>query len=682
MKNFTKLFTLTLFLANVSLVFAQATDEKEAGKVDDKKVAKGTKDRQNQTQFFGGEMEAPLHNFYRRKEISTPLQPSYDEDSAVYQKKGKREKQQQSYKQNQYLFPARPRDQWEIGVNFGTAFISGDVKPFFSRPVGFIQNFGAGVTVRKALGYVGSIRFGYNFFMMTGRNWEPDKNIKYNAALTGRYNPAVNYWNNTSLAASNTSDSINMNKLFFHNYRTYVHDIHLAGVVNVGNIRFHKERNMVNFYLMAGASAMMYVSYTDALDENGSVYDFSAPYAVFRTPSANQGNVNEKLDKRKEANRLLNGILDGKYESRAEHENNVFGYKQWQILPALTVGAGVQFHVAKIFTIGLEQRINVSGSDLLDGYRWQQDDYAGFTRDNDVISYTSLNLLFHVGGKKKTEPLFWLNPVHHGYKKLGDVDPAALAEDILKDDDDDGVPNKLDKEPETKKDCPVDSKGRSLDSDKDGVIDCDDKEPFSAPGYPIDSNGVAIISTNLCCDTAGIEYDSEGRPIPGTAGNLLPGGAGPGGGTNGGPNGGKGRKGSGGFDCAKMELPGVMFDLDKYYIDPQYYGNLHQIAERMQMCPDMKLVVTGFDESRNDQKFNEQLAWNRANAAVDYLVEKYGISRDRFIVKYQGGKKAATGTPYEKKMKNKVDFRYSNDGETGDSNPPAPHPGLKAGSNK
>ena len=63
-----------------------------------------------------------------------------------------------------------------------------------------------------------------------------------------------------------------MNRLFFHNYRTYVHDIHLAGVVNVGNIRFHKERNMVNFYLMAGASAMMYVSYIDALDENGSVY--------------------------------------------------------------------------------------------------------------------------------------------------------------------------------------------------------------------------------------------------------------------------------------------------------------------------------------------------------------------------------------------------------------------------
>jgi hypothetical protein len=212
---------------------------------------------------------APLHNFYRRKEISTPLQPSYDEDSAVYQKKGKREKQQQSYKQNQYLFPARPRDQWEIGVNFGTAFISGDVTPFFSQPIGIIQNIGAGVTVRKAFGYMGSIRFGYNYYMMTGRNWEPDQNIKYNAALTGRYNPTVNYWNNTALAAANTSDSLNMNRVFFHNYRTYMHEIHVAGVLNFGNIRFHKERNIVNFYVLGGASASLFTTYTDALDANG-----------------------------------------------------------------------------------------------------------------------------------------------------------------------------------------------------------------------------------------------------------------------------------------------------------------------------------------------------------------------------------------------------------------------------
>ncbi len=616
------------------------------------------KDRQNQLQFMKPDMESKNYNFYRRKEISTPLQPRYDLDSAVYQKDKQKTKQQQSYLNRQYVFPAKPKDQWEIGVNFGSAFLSGDVKPLVSLK-GIFQNIGAGFTIRKALGYTFSLRGGYNFMMTTGRNWEPDANLAFNRALHGYYDSRVNYWNNPLLDGSKTLDTLTMNKMFFYNYRSYVHEAHMEVVINLGNVRFHKERNLVNFYVLGGASAFFFTTYMDALNKEGSVYDFSQVHALYvKVP---QGmDVNERIDKRKEALKRLNNIYDGKYESFAEHENNAPGIKNWQFVPAATVGLGVQFHVAKFMSIGLEERVIFTGSDLLDGYRWQQDEHSGFTRSNDNISYTSINLNFHIG-KNRTEPMYWLNPNYHAYRKLGDVDPKGVKDDILKDDDGDGVINALDKEPDTKKDCPVDTHGRALDSDKDGIIDCLDTEPFSPPGFPVDSNGAAIIPPNPCCDTAGI---GEG------ANNLGPGS--------------KGRKGSGGgnYDCSKIELPSVIFDNDKYYIDPQYYGNLHQIAERMQMCPDMKVVVTGYDESKNDQKFNEQLAWNRANAAVDYMVEKYGISRDRFVVKYQGGKKAADGTPYEKKMKNKVEFRYANDGEGGDSNPPAPHPGLKAGSNK
>ena len=74
---------------------------------------------------------------------------------------------------------------------------------------------------------------------------------------------------------------------------------------------------------------------------------------------------------------------------------------------------------------------------------------------------------------------------------------------MFKDDDDDGVPNYLDQQPNTPKGCPVDAHGVALDSDHDGIIDCLDKEPFSPPGYPVDSNGVAIIPPNPCCDTTG-----------------------------------------------------------------------------------------------------------------------------------------------------------------------------------
>ncbi len=717
MGKFTKLFMMVVLLLVVSATYAQnksASKKKEpakkeakaekkepaAKKSDDKKAdapkaksaaadtgkVKG-KDNQNQVQFMQQDMKDQNYNFYRRKEISTPLQPRYDLDSAVYQKDKKKTKQQQAYINKQYAFPSKPKDQWEIGVNFGVALLSGDVKPYVSIK-GLTQNIGAGFTIRKALGYTISLRGGYNFMMMTGRNWEPDGNLAFNRALHGAYDARVNYWDNPNLLAGKTSDTLNTNRIFFYNYRTYVHEAHFGAVINLGNVRFHKERSLASFYIMGGVNAMLFTTYMDALNKDGNVYDFSNVFALYVKPQFQNGDpnaVNDRLDRRKESLKKLNALYDGKYESAAERENNAVGIKNWQFIPSGTVGLGVQFHATKFMSVGLEERMIFTGSDLLDGYRWAQDEYASFTRSNDNISYTSISLNFHIG-KNRTEPMYWLNPMYHSYRKLGEVDPKAVKDDILKDDDGDGVINALDKEPDTKKDCPVDTHGVALDSDKDGMIDCLDKEPFSPPGFPIDSNGVAIIPPNPCCDTTGLgkgdgadglgqgdgtELGPDGQPI---AGGVAGAGAGKG----------RGRKGTGGgnYDCSKIELPSVIFDNDKYYIDPQYYGNLHQIAERMQMCPDMKVVVTGYDESRNDQKFNEQLAWNRSNAAVDYMVEKYGISRDRFIVKYQGGKKAAEGTPYEKKMKNKVEFRYANDGEGGDSNPPAPHPGLKAGSNK
>ena len=48
----------------------------------------------------------------------------------------------------------------------------------------------------------------------------------------------------------------------------------------------------------------------------------------------------------------------------------------------------------------------------------------------------------------------------------------------LGDSDDDGVLDILDKEENSRSNCPVDTKGRQLDSDGDQIIDCDDPYPF------------------------------------------------------------------------------------------------------------------------------------------------------------------------------------------------------------
>lgn len=57
---------------------------------------------------------------------------------------------------------------------------------------------------------------------------------------------------------------------------------------------------------------------------------------------------------------------------------------------------------------------------------------------------------------------------------------------FLADDDGDGVLNPLDQEPDTPKDCPVNTLGVALDTDNDGIIDCKEVETCHFPLPPID----------------------------------------------------------------------------------------------------------------------------------------------------------------------------------------------------
>jgi OOP family OmpA-OmpF porin len=603
---------------------------------------KGKRDSQNQTQFMKPDMDATEYNFYDRKKISTPLMPRFDLDSAVYQKGfRKMEEQQKAYIQNKYHYPAQPKNQWEIGLEFGSSLIAGDIKPDWTK------GWGGGFTVRKALNYYFSLRFEYTYSQIKDMDLNPRTDEEFDPALNHNYN-GTNY---VQGAFPNEAE-------IFHNYKNIVHTAHIEGILNLGNVLFHKERSKVTVGLVFGVGAHMWQTTEDMIGSNGQIYDFTSVLNVYNAEKADNAGIGQR---NKAVGNALAQLLDGQYNVYASTPTKGSYYlAHYNITPDFTGGVELGVHASKWVTVSLSERFIYNNNSQIDGVQWQADDHPGFAPHYDHYFQTMVHLNFNIG-KNAVEPLWWLNPMDYTYKKLSDVNPDKLAKELFKDTDEDGVPDRLDKEPNTKKGCPVDVKGVILDSDKDGIPDCDDKEPFSPPGYPIDQNGVAIIPPNPCCDN-----DTSGGGIGGDG------------------TGGKGRKGRGGqYDCSKMEMPGVFFDEDKYYIDPAYYSALHQVAEKLQMCPDVKMVITGVDESKNDQKYNEQLAYNRASSVVDYLVEKYGISRDRFIVKYQGGKKSdANKTPMEKKKARRVDFNYAGDGEKGESNPPAPHPGLKAGSNK
>src|SRR5579872_2932947 len=122
--------------------------------------------------------------------------------------------QHNEFLNNAYPFPAKPRNQWEIGIKGGYTNGFTDVRNW--GPTG-----GFGVHVRKALGYVFSIRAEYDWIRLRGLDWQPTEAWGKNPVLASYYQP-LDY--------------------VFYNYRSTVHELTLQGVANLTNINFHKAK--------------------------------------------------------------------------------------------------------------------------------------------------------------------------------------------------------------------------------------------------------------------------------------------------------------------------------------------------------------------------------------------------------------------------------------------------------
>jgi len=203
-----------------------------------------------------------------------------------------------------------------------------------------------------------------------------------------------------------------------------------------------------------------------------------------------------------------------------------------------------------------------------------------------------------------------------------------LPKPVLPDSDGDGVTDQFDQE-QTPQGCPVDTHGVSRDTDGDGVPDCKDKE-LVTPTYcqPVDADGVGKCP---CPDSTCYE-------------GLI-------------------KKGN---DCAISlgALPSVTFKQGAIKISDDAKALLATVGSRLRNSPECKVVVVGYCSSN---KREQQLSWDRVNAVINYLVEKEGLSADRFIFQYgqEGGDC------------NTVDLRAAGEGEEGPNTVPAPHPNLR-----
>ena len=493
---------------------------------------------------------------------------------------------------------------------------------FISGDVKAQLGYGFSAHIRKSLGYTVSLEGLFLHGTAYGLNWE---------ASAGLANNPV-YSNTTDInGVPNPTDYYHDGGIVFHNFKMINNEASLNMVVTLNNIGFHRKSadRKINLYGMGGIGIQNYTVMYNALDPDGNRYDY---LSIYQNETAD-GVVTK--DDRKPTLTDLKNMMDNTYETAAEGHKDEEGLFDRTMNPIANGGVSIAFRLSRRVNLELNHKVSFTNDDLEDGQRWQEFPPTSpvLTRDFDTYHYTSLNINMNIG--KSVEPLYWQNPLDYAYQTLSTLQQKNV--DELVDTDGDGVLDKLDNEPNTPLGNTVDTHGVTMDSDKDGIPDAKDPYPFGGP-YNTQVNNTTTNSSNICVMT---------------------------------------------------KFPSVHFDLDKYYIKPEFYSSLYEVAFAMISCPDRKMVCTGHTDVREGNDYNMVLSWERVTKVVDYLVTTYGIDRSRFIVKFEGeAKPRIPGLPdnswapiYEPRQyqNRRVEFRWADTGETGNSNPPKPNGPKKAG---
>jgi hypothetical protein len=495
----------------------------------------------------------------------------------------KRLPQQNEFFNKAYNFPAKPRNMWEIGVSTGIFTISGDV------PATVLTAPNFGVHVRKAFGYIFSLRLQYINTVGKGMHWLASENFGKNSAWNANLPVGKRYFspdrlNSGLLVNSDGRNSPNLGPkdIVYYNYKSKVQDLGLQGIFTLNNIRFHKKKTGILIYGGGGIGASLYHTMVNALDAGGNPYK-----ALFNgTPSANHSG-------RRATIKSLKAGMDKTYETEADnHGPRRPKIGKNTLKPSGTVLAGVAFKLGKRVNLAIEDRWTFVKDDLLDGQRWQEQAVgdAVQTRDFDSYNYLSLGLNFNLGGKS-VEPLWWQNPLDYAYDELMNHRNVKLPKPECPDADGDGVCDHLDREPNTPAGCPVNTHGVTADTDGDGVPDCKDKELITPTScQPVDADGIGTCPPPACCSTGIKDLNCPS-------------------------------------DYPSLSFKGIGLTKDAKAM-------LATVAAKLKASPNCNITLTGYPET---SKASQASCQKRLEATKNYLVEKEGISADRITTNCEIG---------------------------------------------
>jgi len=493
----------------------------------------------------------------------------------------KRMAQQNEFWNSTYNFPAKPRNMWEIGVSGGMFSVSSDV-------TAKLPTLGFAAHVRKAFGYVFSLRLQYLNGTGKGMNWLASSNYAKNSAWNTKYNaPVFSPGNpNRTIGTLDPTGTRPWERVFY-NYKVHLQDLSLQGIITLNNVRFHKQKTGFVIYGGAGIGASWFQTKVNALDANGQPYT-----ALFQSiQSANYSG-------RKDVLKALKAGMDKSYETEAENENNRRPKLGKNTLkPSGTVLLGIAFKLSNRINLALEDRVTFVKTDLLDGQRWQEQGWgdASLTSDFDSYNYASLGINVNLGAKA-VQPLWWVNPLDYAYDELRNHRNVKIPKNDCNDADADGVCDHLDREPNTPAGCPVDTHGVTRDTDGDGVPDCKDKQLITPTEcQPVNADGVGKCPEPECCKNNVVADPKANCPC---------------------------------------DYPSLSFKGNALTLSADNKAMLATVASKMKANPNCSININGYPEASKASQANCQ---KRLDAIKIYLIEKEGISADRITTNCEVG---------------------------------------------
>ena len=331
---------------------------------------------------------------------------------------------------------------------------------------------------------------------------------------------------------------------------------------------------------------------------------------------------------------LKTDLYTEEFEGSTGYTNSGAERKEPTTETVIPAGLGLKFRLAKRLHLNLETTFRFTVTEKLDATK-------GNTGVNDHYSTLGLGLTYTFG--KHEDSKEWVNPFEALNKNMEDI--QANIDGLAQDGDGDGVSDLFDKEEATPADVAVDGSGRALDSDGDGVPDYLDAEPFSNKGARVDENGKELDSDgDGVVDSQDIEPNTEAGALVNFQGKAIDINEIEGGSTT-------------NVNVSGGGLHSIYFKVNSSRIDYwSSYDKLAEVAKIMKADNSIKMKVEGHADKTGAEDYNDKLADKRAQAAIDHLVNIYGIDAGRFTKSSSGETAPLSSSDEALNVNRRVDF--------------------------